>query len=213
MVEMDESGEEKPFRMQCWVVSGPAGAGKSLLTDYLVARGAGRIDGDAVGHDLLRQPEVAVEIVQEFGPGVLVDGQVDRPRLGRIVFDDLPALERLNAIMLPRLAVRFQGRFAHLAATEKYRLAVLEAAVYFLLPSLEPVDLTIAVVAGAALREERLVGDGRLTRKEARRRIAAQKDWDGFWPHADVVLVNDGSRSELERAAARLLTQHLGGCQ
>jgi dephospho-CoA kinase len=198
-------------RMRRWVVTGPLGAGKSLVTRILVEHGAVPIEGDAIGHELLRLPTVIDQIRQEFGGEVLQAGQVDREALGRVVFADPASLARLNAITLPQLAVSFQERFDQLAASGRWALAVLEAAVYFLLPSMEHIDLTIAVVASPALREERLLARDRWSRDEIRRRIAAQQDWERYWSRADVLLANEGTTDALESATLELLAQHLGG--
>ncbi len=209
----DQQRAELPARvgMQRWIVTGPTGAGKSLFVRELAARGAATISGDAIGHDLLGAPNVVAAIAREFGPAVCPGGRVDRAALGRVVFGAAAALRRLDAIMLPLLAQRFQQRFDDLAAEGRWRLAVLEAAVYFLLPSPGPVDLVIAVVADIAVREQRLVTTGGITPLAARQRIEAQRDWDRFWSRADVVIENEGSTDELAAAAEALLVTHLGG--
>jgi len=200
-----------PPRMRRWVVTGPLGAGKSLVTRILVEHGAVPIEGDAIGHELLRLPAVIEQIRQEFGNDVLEAGQVDREALGRVVFADSESLARLNAITLPRLAASFRERFDQLATSGRWTLAVLEAAVYFLLPSMVDIDLTIAVVANPALREKRLVARDRWSREEIRRRITAQQDWERYWSRADVLLSNEGTADELREATAELLAFHLGG--
>jgi dephospho-CoA kinase len=191
-------------RMQRWVVTGPIGSGKSLLTGLLRDRGAAVICADEIGHELLRRDEVIAAITVAFGRSVLIAGEVDRSALGRLVFADDKALAQLDAITHPRLAAEIEIRLAAEARAGQTDLAVLEAAVYFLLPSL-PMDLTIAVVADAQLRRERLVRSGRLTDEEARQRIAAQQSLEAHWPRADVTLVNEGTEEELARAARRAL--------
>jgi len=193
------------------VVTGPIGAGKSLLTRRFAARGAVLIEGDALGHQVLGEPEVVAEIGRVFGPEVAPAGTVDRAGLGRLVFTDPDALARLNAITHPRLAARIRESFLAVEQAGQADLAVLEAAVFFLLPSVGPIDLTIAIVAGEAQRRARLVSAGRLSAAEADLRIAAQRSWHRFWQRADVLLANDGSVADLHLAAERLLAAYRGG--
>lgn len=195
--------------MQRWVVTGPAGAGKSLATRFLAERGAVVVNGDAVGHALLGEPEVIAALRAEFGPGVLRDGVVDRGLLGGLVFGSRADLARLDAIMLPRLAVRMRAALDAVAAGGGARLAVLEAAVYFLMPPPGPVDLTIAVLASPATRLRRLLDAGRWSADEARRRIAAQAHLEPLWARADVQITNDGAPADLAAALTRLLAERL----
>jgi dephospho-CoA kinase len=196
-----------------WIVTGPAGAGKSTVTRLLAERGAVTVDGDRLGHALLREPAVVAAVGAAFGADVLRDGEVDRPALGRRVFADAAELERLDAIMLPRLAPRMrealEAAAREAAARPAPRLAVLEAAVYFLLPEPPAADLVVAVTAAPELRLRRLVEAGGLPAEEALRRIAAQRPLQPHWRRADVELVNEGDLVGLAAAAERLLGERL----
>ena len=194
--------------MQRWVVTGPLGAGKSLAVRHLAARGAAVVDGDAAGHALLTEPAVRRAIGEAFGAAVLRGGVVDRAALGALVFRDASALRRLDAIMLPRLAERLRAALAA-AADGAARLAVLEAAVYFLMPAPGPIDLVVCIMADPRTRLRRLTAAGRWTAEEARRRIAAQAHLEPLWAGADVRLTNEGEPAALKAALDRLLAERL----
>lgn len=189
-----------------WVVTGPAGAGKSRFTAALAATGAQILDGDRLGHEILARSEILAAVAREFGPRTVADGAVDRAELGRLVFADPEALARLNRLTHADLAALMDERLDALAETG-CTLAVLEAAVYFLLPTPPRADLVVAVVASAATRARRLVEAG-LATDDAARRVAAQAVMEDDWPRADVVVVNEGSPAELTAAARRVLREH-----
>jgi dephospho-CoA kinase len=191
--------------MVVWAVTGPAGGGKTAVSEMLAARGAAIVAGDRLGHEVLSWPDVQAEIVQRIGAGYVTGQQVDRAALGERVFGDPRALAELNQITHTRLARLAAEKLAALAAAGEHELAVFEAAVYFLLPSPPRVDLVLAVVAPPEIRMRRLIqrSAGLLTEAQARRRIEAQRDLDQHWLRADEIIVNDGTREELEARVLR----------
>jgi dephospho-CoA kinase len=110
-------------------LTGPIGCGKSTIAAWLTELGAVVIDADRVAHELTEPGTGGFEaVVAAFGPGVVrADGSLDRPALGRIVFDDPPALRRLELIIHP--AVRPRILEAVLAAERTMAPAVVVEAI------------------------------------------------------------------------------------
>jgi dephospho-CoA kinase len=187
--------------MRRWVVTGPAGGGKSTLCRLFAERGAAILDGDRLGHEVLGQKEIIANIAAEFGPGVVCEGAINRSALGSVVFAEASALKRLNRITHGPLAVLIGRRLAELENERQHRLAVLEAAVYFLLPPVPGIEKVITVTAPETVRLARLTGPGGLVETEAWSRIEAQGFMAEGWNSADVVLDNRGTLADLESAA------------
>lgn len=188
-----------------WVVTGPIGAGKSLAVAELAALGARVVDADAEGRALLAEPGMPAAVAAALGPDVLSGGEVDRAAVAALVFTEPGALARLNALTHPRLAARLAARLReHEAAAREPGLAVVEAAVYFLLPPFGPVDLVVAIDAPPELRVSRLAASGRFDAAAARVRAEAQRSLLGAYTRADVVLRNEGGPDDL-RCAVRAL--------
>lgn len=195
--------------MKRWVVTGPIGAGKSLMTGHLAAQGAAIIDGDALGHELLAQSDVVSSISGQFEADCIVDGHVDRSRLGALVFADPLKMTQLNQIIHPKLSVLAGQRLDLLAQAGEHDLAVLEAAVYFLLPMASPTDLVISVVAEPEIRLARLMASRGLDRTQAQIRIGAQDAMADLWSQADIVVPNNGPLEDLIAATDDLLKTYL----
>ncbi len=187
-----------------WAVTGPVGAGKSALCELFAAQGAAIVDGDHLGHEILGREDIISNIIAEFGSGMVGDGSVDRAALGGLVFADPAALDKLNGITHGPLAALAGRRLDELEKEGRHRLAVLEAAVYFLLPPVPGIELVITVTASVSMRLLRLTTGGVLSPAEARSRIEGQNSLEEGWARANVVLVNDGPVSELETAASAL---------
>ena len=115
---------------------------------------------------------------------------VERRRLGAIVFADRQAMDRLNALTHPPLVALIRRKLDQLAGAGQHDLAVLEAAVYFILPGPPPVDLTITVTAPSESRLARLIATG-IEPARALGRISAQSHLEPTWERSDRTIVND----------------------
>jgi dephospho-CoA kinase len=195
---------------------GDIGGGKSEVAGLFKERGAVVIDADAVGHELLKDPGVLHQIVERFGPGVLVrtgGGEpgltpaIDRKALGAIVFNDPAARHALEAILHPRMRAWFRAIIIERELAEnggEGRLIVLDAAI---LLEAGWDDLCDRIVFVDAPREERM------------RRVQEQRGWSrealearerAQWPadekrvRADVVINNDSGLESLRRAVEQI---------
>lgn len=189
-------------------LTGGIGAGKSTVAGMLADRGALVVDADVLAREVVAPgtPGLAA-VVSEFGPQVLAeDGGLDRARLGRLVFADPAARERLNAIVHPLVAQRF---------AELVDAAPADAVVVHDVPLLvenglaDRYDLVVVVEAPADQRVGRLAESRRMGEDEARSRMAAQADDDQRRAVAGVVLVNDGDRDRLVRQVDALWRERI----
>jgi len=188
-------------------VTGPMASGKSTVARRFVERGAQLIDGDAIGWDVLRLPEVVSEIGASFGSDVVGrDGQVDRMRLGRQVFRDPEAMQRLNAIVQPVLSRRVREALEAPGAGVR----VLDAALLTTW-KLEPaLDGVVEVETSLEERVRRLRAARGFTDAEARERIRGQslptvRGARRLWR-----IENLGDRAELIRRADRIWEEIAG---
>ena len=129
-------------------------------------------------------------------------------RLAALVNGDAGALAVLNALTHGSLATLMQERLVALERPDGPPLAVLDAAVYFLLPSPPPADLVILVDAPVALRIARLEQRTGLARDLVAARVAAQDGMAAHWGRADLTVTNDGTPADLSRMARRIWTEY-----
>ena len=183
-------------------VTGGIGTGKSVVLAELSACGAPVVDADALVHEALRRGAPAVdEIRARFGPSVIGDaGDVDRARLGAIVFADAGARRDLEAILHPAV---YRAIAAWMRDRERDGAAVAVAEIPLLYETGHEGDFDCVVVTACDGEEQvrRTVGRAGATEADARRRIAAQ------WPlaektrRADFVIRTDGTLDETRRQA------------
>ena len=86
-------------------ITGSIASGKSVLTAYLLGLGFPVIDADAIARDLVHPgSDTLQEIADIFGEDMIQsDGNLDRDKLGKRVFSDEDARNRLNEIMHPAI--------------------------------------------------------------------------------------------------------------
>ena len=153
-------------------VTGAMASGKSTLARRFRDRGADLVDGDAIGWYVLRLPEVRAAIRDAFGDDVMDGlGEVDRGRLGKIVFADPDKMGRLNAIVQPKLLDQVRAALDEPGSGVR----VLDAAMLTTW-RLEPeLDGVVEVVASEDERARRLRAARSFSDEEARARIRGQK--------------------------------------
>ena len=179
-------------------LTGGIGSGKSTVARILTELGARHIDADKVAHEVFNPGTKGnAEIVQAFGKDVLAEsGEIDRKKLGAIVFNNTKALETLNNIVHPRAYELVTGRL------EEYRREGVEVVVLEVILLVEAgwdhlADEIWVTVISEDVVVERLQRERGLSREEVLARIHSQTTNEERMKYADVVVKNDGSYQEL----------------
>ena len=94
-------------------LTGPTGAGKTTALRVLEDMGFTAVDCDALYYELLKTDgELRRQLLDTFGNVFLPDGQLDRPTLGRLVFGNKKALDKLNAIVFPAVTAAVREKIS-----------------------------------------------------------------------------------------------------
>jgi dephospho-CoA kinase len=156
-------------------LTGGIASGKSAVAAMLRELGFAVLDADSLAHKLIEpgQPAYA-EVLQDFGQAVVApDGHVDRAKLSAIVFADRTRLDRLNAIVHPRVAEVVFRQFEEWQRNGTRDAAFVEAALLIESGIHRKLDGLVVAWCKPEQQLERLLVRG-LSEAEARRRIAAQ---------------------------------------
>ena len=184
-------------------LTGGIGSGKSEVSKRLAAQGAVIIDADAIAREVVTPgSDGLAEVVEAFGKEVLrADGELDRPRLGDIVFADPEQRGKLNAIIHPRVG----ARMAELEQGARPGAIVVHDVPLIAESGLASAyDLVVVVDVPPRLQVERLVRYRGMTREQAQARMAAQASREQRLAIAGIVIDNSGSLAELDRQAGDL---------
>jgi dephospho-CoA kinase len=186
-------------------LTGGIGTGKSEVARVLAGLGAVVINADQVGHQAYTPgSEIWREVVSAFGSDILQpSGEIDRKKLGAIVFSDAQQLARLNCIMHPRMARMVGDRIEQLRV-EGVPVVVVEAALLFEAgwdSLVEEVWVTDSPPEAVVHRIQTRNG---LRESEIKKRIDSQMPAAERRARAAVVVDNRGSVDELEQAVKSL---------
>ena len=175
-------------------ITGPTGAGKTTALRTLESLGVRVLDCDAVYHALLRECRpMRRELTDRFG-AVFNGPDLNRQKLGRLVWGDPQALSDLNAIthkyVMAELMRQIEdAKGQNLPGVAIYAIALIESGAGDLC------DTTVAVTAPKEVRISRIMARENIDRDYAAARVAAQKDGEWFAEHCDHTLSNDSTES------------------
>jgi len=199
-------------------LTGGIGSGKSTVARMLEARGATVIDADAIVHELQAPGMPLVkELAEAFGPEIVgPDGALLREELGRLVFSNDAARERLNAIVHPKVGAEFARRLVA-AKSARVPLIVLDIPLLYeghkagsrSAASMQSEAVIVVWVPREAQLARQMARDER-DADDAQARIDAQIPLDEKREVADHVIDNSGSLAETERQVDSLYAELAG---
>jgi dephospho-CoA kinase len=155
-------------------LTGSIGMGKSATAALFAEAGAPVYDADAEVRRLYAPGGAAVDKVEAAFPGVVVDGSVDRGRLGERVLGDPEALARLNRIVHPLMG-EARAEFFRQARESGAEVVVLDIPLLFETGGERSVDRVVVVSAPEALQRERVLARPGVTAAKFEAILAAQK--------------------------------------
>ncbi|MBS1797894.1 MAG: dephospho-CoA kinase [Acidobacteria bacterium] len=171
-------------------LTGSIAVGKSFVCEVLRELGAAVLDADQTAREVVAPGSQGLrEIAEKFGKDVLLEsGELDRARMGAIVFADESKRRLLNSIVHP-LVFAAQDRW--LAAKERENprgIAVIDAALMIESGGYKRFPTLIVVWCQPAVQLQRLMLRNDLSEAEALRRIAAQMPQEEKKRYADFLI-------------------------
>ena len=186
-------------------LTGGIGTGKSTVSRVLAGLGAVIIDAALVGHEVYKPTNPAWKsLTRIFGSEILLpDNQVDRQKLGNIVFNDPAAMTKLNAIMRPEIR-NFLIERLEKALDQGEKVAVLDSATLIDAGWTALTDEVWLVIAPKNMIIERLRERDGLSDDAISARLASQLSNEEQLSHVDQLIENNGTLTELTTAVKEL---------
>ena len=179
-------------------LTGSFGTGKTFVASIFKELGARVIDADRVAHKLIRKGSPAYKrIVKSFGKSILTgEGEIDRSKLGHIVFSDKALLRKLNDIVHPYVIKEIKRSIRSAGKTD---IVVIDAPLLLEAHLGGLVDKLVVVKCQKRRQVERCQEKFRLKKKEILRRIESQIPIKKKTEIADLVIENSLTRSQTRK--------------
>ena len=175
-------------------ITGGIASGKSTVSNLIKKKGFTVVDADKVSREVLKKNSKAfVECVNQFGSFILnQDGDIDREKLGEIIFNDPLKRKKLNAIMHSRIRVMLLKEvICCFCRNEKIVFIdiplLVESKLAFLFREL------IVVFVDKEVQLKRLMTRNSFTKPQAESRINSQMDLSKKLKFATRVIDNNGT--------------------
>jgi dephospho-CoA kinase len=191
-----------PDRTTVLGLTGAIAAGKSEALAAFERHGAATLSSDAVVHELLGTERVRELLAGRWGPEVAPGGEIDRGRVGSIVFERPDELAWLEATLHPLVGEQIVAW--RQALDPDVRVAVIEVPLLFETDLDAAFDATVAIVAPDPLRVERAGARGTLDLASRERRQLSQREKAG---RATYVIENDAGLEQLHDRIGALVEE------
>jgi dephospho-coA kinase len=152
-------------------ITGSIACGKSTVSDYLKEKGYTIIDADKLGHVALTSEDVKRRLSETFGANILVNNEISREVLGKLVFGNDNNLKKLNNIIHPKikeLILKLQEEH------ENEDLVFLDIALLYEANFVDLVEKVAVVYVDEDIQLKRLMIRNSLSKGEALKRIESQ---------------------------------------
>ena len=185
-------------------LTGGIASGKSTVSNMLKEMSITVIDADVEARLAVMEGEPAYkQIIAEFGDGILLEnGEIDRQKLGAIIFHQADKRQRLNEITHPEVRRRMLEQ-VETAKRNNEEVVILDIPLLFESNLTAMVEKTILVYVDSDIQLQRLVERNNLTNADAQARISSQMPLSEKIKLADAVINNNGT---LEDTKQQLLT-------
>jgi dephospho-CoA kinase len=188
-------------------LTGGIASGKSTVSNMFKEMGMTVIDADVESRLAVQYDEPAYkQIVGNFGEEILLpDGEIDRQKLGSIIFHDEQKRKLLNEIVHPEVRRRMNDKKA-LALKNDEKIVILDIPLLFESNLTNMVDQTLLVYVDRNIQLTRLMERNHLSKEEAEARIQSQMPLTEKIKLADKMINNNGTLTETKTQLNEILT-------
>lgn len=195
-------------------IIGGIGTGKSTVVQLLTElTDAYVINADHIGHFILKKGEAGyAPVLETFGYEILdEDGEINRHKLGKIVFSDPNKLKELNKISHPLIYDKAKEEIDYISKKAKYDYIIIDAALLIEIGLIELVEEVWGVYTSPCTQIKRVMVRNGISEEEAKKRISSQLPWSEIKKVTHMEINNDSTLKSTKEQIKKLIKQNLKG--
>ena len=191
-------------------LTGGIGSGKSVAAENFKELGIKIINADEIGKDILATEQTVIsKIVEYFGDDITTENNLDRNKIREIIFSDENQKQWLENLLHPLIKEKILQIVEDYKATAKAKYCILEAAILIESDFHKLVDKIIVIDCEEQQQISRVVKRNILSKPEIKKIMQAQLKRKQRLKHADVIIFNDGSLSNLKSQVLKIYNKLL----
>ncbi len=185
-------------------ITGGVASGKSSVCQIFQELGAFVVDADAIVHQLLdSKTDLGKQIIQQFGPEIIIENKISRKKIAEKVFTNRKLLDKLEKLLHPEVEKEIERLYEQTCPLDRYSSFVVEIPLLFEIQKETFYDCVIAVIAKEKIARKRFVDSGH-TEEEYDLRMQRQLAPEIKAERAHYMIENSGSLEDLKKQVIHL---------
>lgn len=185
-------------------ITGGVASGKSTVCQFFKKLGAYVVDADKLGHELLNpNTDLGQQIIRQFGPEILENGQISRLLIAEKAFQDKKLLQKLEELLHPAILQKVEELYKSACREEKHTSFVVEIPLLFEVGVESFYDITVTVLSSEEEAKKRFTKAG-FHEAQYERRMSRQLKPGQKAAKSNYIIHNNGSLEDLEREVNQL---------
>ncbi|MDT2756925.1 dephospho-CoA kinase [Enterococcus asini] len=187
-------------------VTGGIATGKSTVVNFFKAQGFPVVDGDQIARAIVEPKMPALtDLTKAFGLEILKEGQLDRQKLGEIVFGDAKKRQQMDQILDGYLRKEITDQIKEASKTAP--LVIADIPLLYEADYGQYMDQVAVVYIPEELQQKRLMERDHLTSAEAKKRMDSQLSIEEKRQRADILFDNQGTIDKTKEQVQSWLDQ------
>ena len=190
-------------------LTGGMGSGKTLASSFFHELGAHIIDADLICRKLVEPGQPALQEITDYFGKLIIDksGNLNRNKLGQLVFCDSKKREKLENILHPKVFEVEKLNYKAICKINPKALVIVDAALLIESANYKEMDKVILINADEKIRIQRILSRGKWNHEEIVARLKSQMPNEEKIKYADFVLENSKDKTYLKEQVKNLYTK------